>query len=199
MAKWRFYNDSGLLVKHYYYNKGELVKTEYLGKNNKTNDSLITALTKIDEEFTAHNIALADSINTNLAHDVKYKTFKTELRYRDSISFSAITTIIDRYGYPSSKIAGDVSGVPFYILGFAPAAIKEKYVNELILAADRGNLAWSSLAFFIDKMKVAKGEKQIYGTQGKYDKDYNYTMYPVIDPENLDKRRAGVGLENLDD
>ncbi|MES2760707.1 MAG: hypothetical protein V4677_00820, partial [Bacteroidota bacterium] len=197
-GKWQFYNDSGTLVKYYHYNKGELIKTEYVDKNNKTNDSLMKALSIIDQDFTTHNTVLVDSINANLKNAIKYKNFKTELRYKDSISFEAISTIIDRYGYPSDKIAGDVSGVPFYILGFAPVSIKEKYLNELILAADRGFIAWSSLAFYIDKIKVAKGEKQIYGTQGTYDKDYNYTMYPVTDPERLNDRRKKVGLEELE-
>lgn len=198
-GKWNFYSDSGALIKYYYYNKGELVKTEYVDKNNTTNDSLITALIKIDQEFTTHNIVLNDSINANLNNTIKYKVFKTDLRYLDSISFFSVAAILDRYGYPSPKIAGDVSGIPFYILSFAPVTLKENYLNELILAADRGYITWSSLAFFIDKLKVAKGEKQVYGTQGKYDKEYNYSMYPVIDPENLNKRRAIVGLESLED
>ena len=196
-GKWNAYNDSGILIKYYYYNRGELIKTEYVDKRNKTNDSLIVALTKIDQEFTAHNAVLVDSINNNLKNPLKYKEFKAELRIEDSLSFNAIAIIIDRYGYPSPKITGDVSGVPFYILGFAPLAIREKYLNELILAADRGYVAWASLAFYIDKIKVAKGQKQIYGTQGNYDKNDKYIYYPIENPENLNKRRSGVGLEEI--
>ncbi|MES2515002.1 MAG: DUF6624 domain-containing protein, partial [Bacteroidota bacterium] len=195
-GKWNSYSDSGVLVKYYYYSKGELVKTEYVDKNNTTNDSLIKALITIDQEFAGRNI-LVDSVNANLKNVISYRKFKNELRSKDSVSFAAIEVIISRYGYPSPKIAGDVYGVPFFILGFAPLSIKEKYLNDLIFAADRGYLEWSSLAFYIDKVKVAKGEKQIYGTQGSYDKNDEYIYYPIEDPENVNKRRQKVGLDEL--
>ena len=163
-GKWKSYNDSGVLVKNLYYEQGKLIKTEYLNKNIKTNDSLIEALNLIDKEFTTHNNVLTDSINANLKNRNKKQVFENQLYYQDSVSFQNISKLIDIYGYPSKEVAGESSGIPFYILSFAPVAIKEKYVNQFILAADRGFISWKSLAFFIDKLKVAKGEKQIYTT-----------------------------------
>jgi len=197
-GKWQSFNDSGILVKCQYYEKGELVKTEYLDKNNKINDSLIEVLNSIDKEFTLHNTILTDSINAHLKDKELRVKLQKELQFLDSISFSKITHIIDVFDYPSRAIAGESNNIPFYIISFAPVLIKEKYLNQLILAADRDDISWKSLAYFIDKLKVAKGEKQIYGTQGSYDKEFNYTMFPVIDPEKLNERRARVGLENID-
>lgn len=198
-GKWKSYNDSGELVKNLYYEQGKLIKTEYLNKNIKTNDSLIEALNMIDKEFTNHNNLLTDSINANLKNPSKKHFFENQLCYMDSVSFENISKVIDIYGYPSKEIAGESSGIPFYILSFAPLSVKEKYINQFILAADRGFISWKSLAFFIDKLKVAKGEKQIYGTQGIYNEKYHFMMHPVIDPENLNKRRAAVGLESLEE
>ena len=196
-GKWRAYNDSGKIVKYYYYEQGKLLKTVYLDKNNKTNDSLIEALNVIDKEFSIHNKILTDSINSSFKNISKYQYFKNKLRQQDSLVFVKIEQIMNNYGYPSKQIAGDSNDIVFYILGFAPLPIKEKYLNELILAADKGNISWKSMAFFIDKIKVSKGEKQIYGTQGTYDKDYNFIYYPISDPENINKRRALIGLEEL--
>ncbi|MBC7695426.1 MAG: hypothetical protein H7141_08285 [Burkholderiales bacterium] len=198
-GKWKAYNDSGKLVKYYFYEQGKLLKTVYLDKNIKTNDSLIEALNVIDKEFAEHNKTLTDSINAYVKNQTKRTVFENQLRYYDSLSFDKITRIIDIYGYPSKEIAGESSSIPFYILSFGPVAIKEKHMNEFILAADRGNISWKSLAYFIDKVKVAKGEKQVYGTMGTYDKDSHFIVYPCIDPDNLNKRRAGVGLESLED
>jgi hypothetical protein len=197
-GKWQAFNDSGVLVKNQYYQKGELIKTEYLDKNIKTNDSLIEVLNVIDKEFTIHNTTLTDSINAHLKDKVLRLNFKNQLHYLDSLSFCQITHIMDVFGYPSKAIAGESNSIPFYILSFAPVSVKETYLNQLILAADRDDISWTSLAYFIDKLKVAKGEKQVYGTQGTYDKDFNYTMHPVIEPEKLDERRARVGLEKLE-
>jgi hypothetical protein len=197
-GKWQSFNDSGVLVKNQFYEKGKLLKTEYLDKTIKTNDSLIEVLNLIDKEFAQHNNSLTDSINANLKNSLKKQLFEKQLYFLDSLSFDKITHIIDVFGYPTRAIAGESNNIPFYILSFAPYTIKEKYLNQLILAADRDDISWKSLAYFIDKLKVAKGEKQVYGTQGTYDKDFNYTMYPVIEPEKLNERRARVGMEKLE-
>lgn len=197
-GKWKAYNDNGLPVKYYYYEGGKLLKTVYLDKNNKTNDSLIEALNIIDKEFTSHNVNYTDSINTNKNNPSKCAQFKNELRYQDSVSFNEIGKIIINYGYPSKLIAGDACEIPFYILGFAPLSVKENQLNELILAADRGIISWKSLAFFIDKIKISKKEKQIYGTQVYFDKNHKEFLYPIEDEENLNKRRIHVGLEVIE-
>jgi len=197
-GKWQSFNDSGVLVKNQFYEKGKLFKTEYLDKTIKTNDSLIEVLNLIDKEFAQHNNSLTDSINANSKNSFKKQLFEKQLYYLDSLSFDKITHIIDVLGYPSRSIAGESNNIPFYILSFAPINVKEKYLNELILAADRDDISWKSLAYFIDKLKVAKVEKQVYGTQGNYDKDYHFILYPCIDPDNLNARRVKVGLKKID-
>lgn len=197
-GKWQSFNDSGVLVKNQFYEKGKLLTTEYLDRTIKTNDSLIEVLNLIDKEFAQHNNSLTDSINANLKNSLKKQLFEKQLYFLDSLSFDKITHIIDVFGYPTRAIAGESNNIPFYILSFAPYTIKEKYLNQLILAADRDDISWKSLAYFIDKLKVAKGEKQVYGTQGNYDKDYHFILYPCIDPDNLNARRAKVGLERLE-
>lgn len=197
-GKWQSFNDSGVLVKNQFYEKGKLLKTEYLDKTIKTNDSLIEVLNRIDKEFAQHNNSLTDSINANLKNSLKKQLFEKQLYFLDSLSFDKITHIIDVFGYPTRAIAGESNNIPFYILSFARYTIKEKYLSQLILAADRDDISWKSLAYFIDKLKVAKAEKQVYGTQGNYDKDYHFILYPCIDPDNLNARRAKVGLERLE-
>jgi hypothetical protein len=197
-GKWQSFNDSGVLVKNQFYEKGKLLTTEYLDRTIKTNDSLIEVLNLIDKEFAQHNNSLTDSINANLKNSLKKQLFEKQLYFLDSLSFDKITHIIDVFGYPTRAIAGESNNIPFYILSFAPYTIKEKYLNQLILAADRDDISWKSLAYFIDKLKVAKGEKQVYGTQGNYDKDYHFILYPCIDPDNLNARRAKVGLEKIE-
>ncbi len=194
-GQWKAYDDSGKLVKYYYYRKGELTKTIYLDQTRKINDSLIEALTGIDREFTAHNTRLTDSINAHLKNPAKYRAFKQELALKDSMSFARIDRILDVYGYPGKAIAGDASPIPFYILGFAPVPLKEKHLGKLLMAATRDDISMKSLAFFIDKLRLAKGEKQLYGTQ-YYLKKEEHILYPVEDEAHLKERRASMGLEN---
>lgn len=194
-GKWKTYNDSGLLIRYDHYRKGELVKTQYLGEVNRINDSLILALTAIDREFTSHNTALTDSINSHLKHPEKYRAFKKELAFRDSLSFAKIDLILDSYGYPAKAVAGDATPIPFYILGFAPVPLKEKHMGKLLMAASRDDISLRSLAFFIDKLRISKGEKQLYGTQYRL-QNGEQVLYPVEDEAHLKDRRTSMGLDN---
>ena len=43
---------------------------------------------------------------------------------------SNISKILDRFGYPSKEIAGESSGIPFYILSFVPCYKKSKSLGK---------------------------------------------------------------------
>jgi hypothetical protein len=67
-------------------------------------------------------------------------------------------------------------------------------------AVVRGKARARSLALLEDRVALREGRRQIYGSQvyvgmngvGSY-------VLPLEDPENVDKRRAAVGLEPLSD
>jgi hypothetical protein len=49
-----------------------------------------------------------------------------------------------------------------------------------------------------DRIATEKGEPQIYGGQMKfYPETKTFNVWPVYDPENIDKRRAEIGLEPI--
>lgn len=193
-GKWKYFNEDGKSVKYVFYDKGKSIKTVYIDRNIKTNDSLVNALNTIEKDFTSNNQSLIDSIKM-FSHNIKKcELLEQRLFLSDSITFNKIGILLKQYGYPGKDKVNQSTDVPFYILSYAPAAVKEKYLNYLKDAADKNIISWSSLAFYIDKMKIAKGEKQIYGTQYFYNKD-NLIYYPIIEPEALFTRRKSVGLE----
>ena len=58
----------------------------------------------------------------------------------------------------------------------------------------------SSLALLEDRVSLRKVGKQIYGSQiGKDQETGEYFISPLEDPENVDKRRAEVGLGPIAD
>lgn len=193
-GRWKYFDEKGKLMKCIYYKKGQIIKTTYFDKSNLTNDSLILALNKIDRDFCYIRKLFEDSIEYLRKNPGVYNDYKKKLNYTDSVTFYGIDKILSTYGYPSKKIAGEASGIPFYILSFTPLSIKEKHLEKVIKAADEKELSWKSVAYFIDKIKVAKGEKQVYGTQYYY-KNGEQVFYPIEDTEHLNERRKKVGLE----
>ncbi len=56
----------------------------------------------------------------------------------------------------------------------------------------------SALALLEDRVALGEGKKQIYGSQLTGNQS-GMSLRPMIDPDNVDKRRADVGLEPLAD
>lgn len=195
-GKWKSYTENGELEKISIYQKGKLIQTIYKDKSIKLNDSLILTLNEIDIEFTLHNKQLIDSINSNAMNKSKVISFESKLKLLDSISFSRIEFILSKFGYPSKAIVGGMSAIPFYIISFAPIQIRERYLSTFALASTNKDIELKSYAFYVDKIKVAKGEKQIYGTQYYINKNGELVYYPSEDPENLNKKRLQMGLED---
>ena len=64
----------------------------------------------------------------------------------------------------------------------------------------RRNASASSLALLIDRIEIREGRKQIYGSQiGTIPNTKTQYVLPLIDPDNVDKRRAEVGLGSISD
>ena len=192
-GKWKYYDEQGKLLKYCYYEKGKLIKTVYADKKNRTSDSLMNALNEMDTLFQAKNVKLLDSISLSAFNIQRRERLQLELYMTDTLTFHNLDKILSVYGYPTKEKVHDAVVIPFYILSFAPAGIREKYLPLLRSAAEKGDVEWKSLAFYIDKIKIAKGEKQVYGTQFYY-KNKEHIYYPVEDPENLNERRTKVGL-----
>jgi len=75
-------------------------------------------------------------------------------------------------------------------------AFQAKMLKEFQSRPD--SLPEQTLALLTDRVKINQGQPQTYGTQVQC-KNGKYKPKPTVDPENLDKRRASVGLEPFAD
>lgn len=67
-------------------------------------------------------------------------------------------------------------------------------------AVKKGNAHAAHLALLEDRVALGKGEKQIYGSQiGQDEATGEYYVLPLIDPDNVDKRRKEVELGPIQD
>ena len=67
-------------------------------------------------------------------------------------------------------------------------------------AVEKGNAKARDLALLEDRVAVFQGKMQNYGSQLFWSKVTNfYFILPLADPDNVDKRRAEVGLQPLSD
>ncbi|MFD2572878.1 DUF6624 domain-containing protein [Spirosoma soli] len=124
-----------------------------------------------------------------------------EMRQADSVNLLKIEQIIQQYGYPGKQLVGDqLSVTAWLVIQHAPLPIQEKYLPLMQKAADKGDLSKGNIALLVDRIRLRNGLKQLYGSQihthsdGKPD-----GFHPIEDEINVNKRRAEVGLEPIED
>lgn len=120
---------------------------------------------------------------------------------KDSINLIKIQKILDEKGWLGSNVIGSQgNSTLFLVIQHSPLEVQEKYLPMMRDAVKNGKANSSSLALLEDRVALRKGGKQIYGSQiGRDQETGEYFVSPLIDPENVDKRRAEVGLGPIAD
>ncbi|PKV52048.1 hypothetical protein ATE84_4149 [Aquimarina sp. MAR_2010_214] len=120
---------------------------------------------------------------------------------KDSISLIKVEKILDERGWLSKDIIGNRGNTTlFMVIQHADLEVQEKYLPMIKEAVKKGNIRPGSLALLEDRIAIRKGDQQIYGSQVGRDAETGiYYIYPLQDPDHVDKRRAEVGLGPLQD
>ncbi|HMY34469.1 MAG TPA: hypothetical protein PLG25_04040 [bacterium] len=115
----------------------------------------------------------------------------------DSLNWLTFNSkIIDHYGWPKiSEYGYEASATAFLIVQHTNAKNQEQKLPLLMKLADEGEFSMSEIALLIDRIKVSKGEFQVYGSQVEFDAiSKKFRFLPIEDEKNVDVRRTKVGL-----
>ena len=119
-------------------------------------------------------------------------------KYRQQIN--EIEKILDERGWLGTNIIGaQGNSTLFLVIQHSGIETQLKYLPMMREAVKIGNARASSLALLEDRVALRQGKRQIYGSQIHSDKNGEKFVAPLIDPENVDTRRAEVGLGTLAD
>jgi len=138
--------------------------------------------------------------------DKKYGPQSKEMRdhwkiinEKDSINLIKVKSILDTYGWLGNDVIGvQGNSTLFLVIQHSNQITQEKYLPMMREAVKNGKAKGSSLALLEDRVALGQGKRQIYGSQiGRDSKTLVYHVSPLEDPDNVDKRRAEVGLGPL--
>ncbi len=120
---------------------------------------------------------------------------------KDAVNLIKVKKILDERGWLGPDVVGNRGNQTlFLVIQHADLATQEQYLPMMREAVQKGNAQASSLALMEDRVALRQGKKQIYGSQiGSDQETGEYYVSPMIDPENVDKRRVAVGLEPIKD
>lgn len=117
----------------------------------------------------------------------------------DSINLIKVENILDNYGWLGKEVVSEKgTNALWLIIDHAEPAVQKRYIGVMRQAIEEGRLEGKYLALVEDRIALDSGQEQIYGTQYILNEKSNLNeLLPVMDIEQIDVRRAKVGLTPL--
>ena len=110
--------------------------------------------------------------------------------------------ILAEHGWPGWSLVGEEGSTAAWALvqhADLDPEFQEVALAYLMGAVEAGDASRGDLAYLIDRVRVAKNEPQLYGTQIGPGPDGDIApRTPIEDPDNVDARRAEAGLGTLE-
>ena len=127
------------------------------------------------------------------------KTLYAHMHQADSINLIQVEAIIEKYGWLGyNEIGSQANSTLFMVIQHSNLKTWQKYLPIMKAAVRNGKAKSKELALLEDRLDLNEGKKQNYGSQIFWSFDKNkYLILPLNDPDNVDKRRAEVGLSPL--
>jgi hypothetical protein len=105
-----------------------------------------------------------------------------------------LTELTARRGWPGRTLVGEDGAHAAWLLAqHADRESQPAFLDLLRAAVAAGEASVTDLAYLDDRVRMRAGQPQLYGTQFIHD-EQGLRPWAIEDPENVDQRRASVGL-----
>ena len=168
----------------------------------QVNQSLRSELLKMQKDDQKYRGEVSKIMEMSLTADEKQKRVSALMEKQerlDNRNRKRLVQIIDKFGWPGRSLVGkEASLTAFLIIQHADLEDQKKYFPMLKEAVRRGEARPDYAALLEDRILMREGKQQIYGSQLNFNQVTNQQeLWPIEDEENVDARRASVGLEPL--
>jgi hypothetical protein len=114
-----------------------------------------------------------------------------------------LKNIYNTLGYPTIELVGKESSSRFFTLvqhSDSDVEFQEAMLVEITKELKKGNVSGKNYAFLTDRVQIAQGKPQIFGTQLDYNTDIGQAFpKSLTDSINVNKRRKEIGLEPVEE
>ena len=174
-------------------------KSDKISKEPKTQANLIAVLDTI-WIMEQRPITLRDSLmNLYGAESELVKEQQAIYEKNHLINERKVKHILDTYGWPTKEMAGEQGNWTICnVIQHSDNAVRIQYLPMMRQAVKEKKLEPRFLVRAEDRIATERGDLQIYGGQMKYyPETESFNLWPVFDPENIDKRRTEIGLDSI--
>ena len=115
------------------------------------------------------------------------------------INEQKVKNILDKYGWPEKEMTGERGNWTICnVIQHSDNAVRLAYLPMMRHAVKDKKLEARFLVRAEDRIATERGDLQIYGGQMKYyPETKSFNLWPVFEPENIDKRRTENGLDSI--
>jgi hypothetical protein len=123
-----------------------------------------------------------------------------EMSRVDYANTARLEQIIDEHGWPGKTLVGERGAHDAWLLvqhAGHRLDLMQRALGLLREAVARGEAEAKQLAYLDDRVRMCEGRPQRYGTQRRSTAGGPVRLWPIEDEEQVDVRRAEVGLPPL--
>ena len=165
----------------------------------KLDMELVLLLDTILEQDQKSRLQMEEIAQTYGWESEEMKALLNTMHETDSLNQVRVKSILDNRGWPGADVIGYNGNLALWlVIQHADLELQLQYLPMMRAAVKQGNARPQDLAYLEDRVALRQGQKQIYGSQIWVDQETGeYYVSPLIDPDNVDKRRSEVGLNSL--
>jgi hypothetical protein len=145
-----------------------------------------------------------DLMNQNVKPDApEMKNLMDEWKSTADADKIQLKTLFKEYGFLGYKEVGEQSSHNFFQMVQrmdADSTFQQEVLVVMKKQIEKINASPIEFAYLTDRLNLNQSKPQVYGTQLKInEKGTSYEPKTVIDPKNLNNRRAGIGLGTIEE
>jgi hypothetical protein len=117
----------------------------------------------------------------------------------DKKNTQRMKAIVAKHGWPGIKLVGKHAATAAWLLvqhADADPAFQKLCLEKMLAAAKQHDVDPVNVAYLADRVALAEGKKQVYGTQFLMEPG-QFEPRPIEDETHVDERRADLGLEPM--
>jgi hypothetical protein len=147
---------------------------------------------------------LAEEINAmcSIDQDMRERNLESGDEYWDedvdARNTRRMKEIVQSIGWPTiSKVGSETASNAWLLVQHADHDVDfQEHCLSLMKESNEGDVDKHNIAYLEDRIRINQGRGQIYGTQFKQE-DVQHIPLPIEDEENVDSRRAEMGMGPL--
>jgi hypothetical protein len=157
---------------------------------------------RLDSVFVDDQSArqMIETIQQNFgAHSRQMDSLNKVIARKDAINQVKVKNILDQVGWLGVDEIGEKANLTiFLVIQHADSLTQVTYLPVMRQAVKDKKARAADLALLEDRVLCRQGKPQLYGSQVRVLKTGKYAFFPIQDEPNVNRRRAEMGLEPLE-